>query len=65
MPPKWTKLVSRPDVQRSSHSLSIVGAKAYVYGGELLPREPVDANVLVVALTSGEFAKGRIPLSLA
>lgn len=56
MSPTWTKLVSQPDVQRSSHNLSVVGGKAYVYGGELLPREPVDANVLVVDLTPGEFA---------
>lgn len=54
MSAKWTKLVSLPGLQRSSHCLSTVGDKAYIYGGELLPREPLDANVQIVDLTSGE-----------
>lgn len=59
MPPTWTKLVSQSGVQRSSHSLSVVGGRAYVYGGELQPREPVDSSMLVVDLTPGKFAQSE------
>lgn len=35
---------------RSSHSLNVVGGKAYLFGGEVKPREPVDAAVHVFQL---------------
>ncbi|KAF9996232.1 hypothetical protein BGZ80_007308 [Entomortierella chlamydospora] len=35
---------------RSSHSLAIVGNKAYIFGGEFHPRIPVDANLYVYDL---------------
>ncbi|KAG0049815.1 hypothetical protein BGZ83_005372 [Gryganskiella cystojenkinii] len=35
---------------RSSHSLAIVGNKAYLFGGEFKPRIPVDANLYVYDL---------------
>ncbi|KAK9900796.1 kelch repeat protein [Cystobasidium minutum MCA 4210] len=38
---------------RSSHSINVVGSKAYLFGGELRPREPVDAAVHVFDLPNG------------
>lgn len=60
MSAKWTKLLFMPDVQRSSHNLSVVGDKAYIYGGELLPREPVNANVQIVDTQPSECAQGGV-----
>lgn len=37
---------------RSSHCLAVVGDNAYIFGGELRPREPLEADVLVVNLKS-------------
>jgi hypothetical protein len=38
-------------LKRSSNSISIVGDKAYVFGGESEPRQPVDDELWVVDLT--------------
>lgn len=40
---------------RSSHSLNVVGSSAYVFGGEIEPRKPVDNSMHVVRIpyTSG------------
>jgi hypothetical protein len=50
----WRKLGSLPTLQKSSHSLSIVGKAAYIFGGELKPREPIDGNVHVLDLSQGK-----------
>ncbi|MBE3041127.1 hypothetical protein IMZ48_00770 [Candidatus Bathyarchaeota archaeon] len=54
---KWTKLTSSPRLQRSSHTLSVVGSTAFVFGGELLPRQPVDAQLDAVDLSSKDGEK--------
>jgi hypothetical protein len=41
----WTRLLASDKLQRSSHILSVVGARAYAFGGELLPRQPRDNYV--------------------
>ncbi|TXT07336.1 hypothetical protein VHUM_03056 [Vanrija humicola] len=38
---------------RSSHSLSVVGDKAYLFGGEIDPRRPVDNAIHVLDLSGG------------
>ncbi|CAG8058632.1 unnamed protein product [Penicillium olsonii] len=40
-------------LRRSSQVLSVIGDRAYVFGGELRPREPRDNDVHVVSLGSG------------
>lgn len=50
IPAKWTKVVDAEILQRSSQVLSVVGGLAYVFGGELRPREPRDNDMHVVAL---------------
>lgn len=39
---RWTQLVSSSRLRRSSHILSVNTPRAWVFGGELLPRQPVD-----------------------
>ncbi|KAL4924105.1 Kelch repeat protein [Aspergillus undulatus] len=56
----WKKLLVDPSIQRSSQSLSVVGSNAYIYGGELRPREPVDSSVYYVPLEPGEFSTSGI-----
>jgi hypothetical protein len=49
---KWYRIdgVSLP---RSSHSLSVVAGRAYLFGGEINPREPVDNDMHIITLPSG------------
>ncbi|MCJ1482726.1 hypothetical protein MMC06_002892 [Schaereria dolodes] len=42
---------------RSSHSLSIIKGHAYIFGGEIRPREPVDNAVHVYKLPSSTVAE--------
>lgn len=53
---KWTPLASNAAqplsaaLVRSSQSLAVVGNDAYIFGGELKPRTPVDATLTRVSL---------------
>ncbi len=49
----WKKLLSDASIQRSSQTLSVIGGSAYIYGGELRPREPVDSVVYRISADSG------------
>ncbi|KAH6652926.1 kelch domain-containing protein [Truncatella angustata] len=42
--------ISLPPLPRSSHSLNVVGGSAYIFGGEVEPRKPVDNDMHVVTL---------------
>ena len=50
----WTKLLSDDSIRRSSQTLSVIEGSAYLYGGELRPREPVDSAVYRIALDNSE-----------
>lgn len=59
---------------RSSHAIAIVGHKAYVFGGELTPRVPVDNDIHVfdlqdltwsVATVTGDVPPPRIGVGMA
>ena len=41
----WTSLLASDELQLSSHVLSVVNGSAYIFGGELLPRQPRDNHV--------------------
>lgn len=44
-------------LKRSSHAVATVGGEAYVFGGELVPRQPRDGNVHVISTkVQGELA---------
>ena len=51
---KWTRIATDPLLPRSSHSLTVVKSRAYIFGGEIKPREPVDNSVHVFTLPSSE-----------
>ena len=42
---------------RSSHSLSIVKGRAYIFGGEVQPREPVDNSMHILTLPSSSVVE--------
>ncbi|KAF4956369.1 hypothetical protein FGADI_3946 [Fusarium gaditjirri] len=46
----WSRITSSKRLYRSSQAVSSVGQKVYIFGGELLPREPVDNRVDVISL---------------
>jgi Kelch motif len=48
---KWYR-ISAPPLPRSSHTLNVVNGRAYIFGGELQPREPVDNDMHVFILPS-------------
>ena len=50
----WRPIPTDKLLPRSSHSLSIVKGKAYIFGGEEKPREPVDNHVHVFTLPQSE-----------
>ncbi|KAI1389779.1 uncharacterized protein F4822DRAFT_213076 [Hypoxylon trugodes] len=44
--------ISIPSLPRSSHSIDIIAGNAYIFGGEVEPRKPVDNDMHVVVLPS-------------
>ncbi|KAI9048388.1 hypothetical protein LZ554_007224 [Drepanopeziza brunnea f. sp. 'monogermtubi'] len=46
---KWERINSTP-LPRSSHTLSVIAGRAYVFGGEINPREPVDNDMHIITL---------------
>lgn len=50
---KWTRIPALA-LPRSSHSLSLINSKAYIFGGEIEARKPVDNAVHVVDIKTGE-----------
>lgn len=46
-----------PELPRSSHTIDIVSDTAYIFGGEISPREPVDNDMHVVRLP---FSSGGV-----
>ncbi|KAF3014155.1 hypothetical protein E8E14_001202 [Neopestalotiopsis sp. 37M] len=46
----WTQITASSRLQRSSQCLSVIGSEAYIFGGELLPRQPVSNQFDVIAI---------------
>ncbi|RAL10661.1 Kelch repeat protein [Aspergillus homomorphus CBS 101889] len=61
----WTKLLSDTSLKRSSQTLTVLGNNAYIYGGELRPREPVDSTVYHLALNPTTPANPTIAAATA
>lgn len=55
---KFTKLPS-PGLPRSSHTLSLIGGFAYIFGGEIQPRQPVDSAVHRFDIKTGQYDEIR------
>ncbi|KAF3346550.1 4-coumarate--CoA ligase [Verticillium dahliae VDG2] len=45
---KWLLIASSQRLRRSSHAVSVVDQKTYVFGGELVPREPIDNQIDII-----------------
>lgn len=45
----WERILV-PSLPRSSHSVNVVGGNAYVFGGEIEPRKPVDNDMHLIRL---------------
>lgn len=45
----WER-IDVPPIPRSSHSINIVAGNAYIFGGEINPRDPVDNDMHVIVL---------------
>ncbi|KAF7114764.1 hypothetical protein CNMCM5793_000303 [Aspergillus hiratsukae] len=56
----WTKLLSDASIKRSSQTLSVIAHNAYIYGGELRPREPVDSAVYRVPVGGDEMSSNML-----
>ncbi|KAB5582671.1 kelch repeat protein [Coniochaeta sp. 2T2.1] len=48
----WSRIASSQRLERSSQCLAVAGSQAWIFGGELVPRQPVDNQVDVVRLGS-------------
>ncbi|OAA35462.1 Kelch repeat protein [Beauveria brongniartii RCEF 3172] len=48
---KWSRLVATQRLYRSSQTVTVVGQKAYIFGGELVPRQPVDNKFDIVEIS--------------
>lgn len=57
----WVRLASSARLQRSSQILSISGSNAWILGGELLPRQPVDSQFDVVELGNASVQAKTLP----
>jgi hypothetical protein len=47
----WRKVADTARLQRSSHSMSVIGSQAWIFGGELQPRQPVDNQFDLIDLS--------------
>lgn len=54
----WTKIAQHDSLKRSSHSISVIGQSAYVFGGELKPRQPRDNAMHKVKLAGQGHTEG-------
>ncbi|KAJ0119140.1 kelch domain-containing protein [Diaporthe amygdali] len=45
----WER-IDVPPMPRSSHSINVIAGSAYIFGGEIRPREPVDNDMHVITL---------------
>lgn len=49
----WSRLIASERLRRSSQVLSVIDKTAFVFGGEVQPRQPVDAQLDVFSLAQG------------
>ena len=55
---KWCEVqTNSAPLSRSSHGVSIIGDKLFMFGGEHEARTPVDNDVHVLELTTGQWSK--------
>ncbi|GAB7345786.1 hypothetical protein MBLNU457_4052t2 [Dothideomycetes sp. NU457] len=54
---RWSRLIDQsPQLQRSSHCVSVANGQVYVFGGELRPREPRDNDLFLIDVSADRNA---------
>jgi hypothetical protein len=51
----WSQLYTSDELKRSSHILSAIDDNAYIFGGELLPRQPRDNHVYKIDIKAARM----------
>lgn len=54
---RWTRIPIIQSLASTSHSLSIVKGRAYIFGGEIVPRRPVDNEMHIITIPSSGVAE--------
>lgn len=49
----WKKVAEDGVLKRSSHAVAAIDGQVYVFGGELVARQPRDGDVHTIALNGG------------
>ncbi len=57
--PKWSRLIATQRLYRSSQTVTVVGQQAYILGGELVPRQPVDNRLDIIEISNESGKKLR------
>lgn len=61
LPATWERIFV-PALPRSSHSINVVGGNAYIFGGEVEPRKPVDNDMHLIVLPYSSASADYIAL---
>jgi N-acetylneuraminic acid mutarotase len=49
----WKKVTASDLLKRSSHTVAAINDQVYVFGGELVARQPKDGDVYAVVINGG------------
>ena len=53
----WKKVAEDDVLKRSSHAVAAIDGRVYVFGGELVARQPKDGDVHAVSLSGGVYER--------
>lgn len=60
----WKKVAGDDVLKRSSHAVAAIDGHVYVFGGELVARQPRDGDVHAVALGGGMLERpGQVSMT--
>lgn len=52
---RWRKVTESDVLKRSSHAVAAIDDQIYLFGGELVARQPKDSEVYALAVINGMF----------
>lgn len=56
----WSRVAEHDLLKRSSHATAAVDGELFVFGGELVAREPRDGDVHAVGVKTGELTSSLL-----
>lgn len=59
----WKRVADDAVLKRSSHAVAAIDGQVYVFGGELVARQPRDGDVHAVAVDGGTFSSSMCLLN--